>query len=435
MSIPYEAVIAIVALLVLIALRVPIAVALLLVSFSGVASILGVEAALRFTATIPQEFAASWELSAVPMFLLMGGIAYHSGMTNSLYHAARVWLSWLPGGLAVATNFACAGFGATSGSSLATTVAMGRIGVPEMLKYRYDPGLATGACASAGTLAGLIPPSIGMIIYGILAEQSVARLFIAGILPGLLTAASFAALIIVRCRLNPELAPPALERQSWNARLSALREIWPLPVLILIVLGGLYGGYFGPTEAGAIGAGAALMIALFQRRLTFSAFRHALAEAARTTAIIMFVAVGAVLLARYLALIGLPGALTEIVGSWSSGPLALIAVTALVYLVLGMFLDPLSMVLLTLPVFLPLYEVMNINLIWFGILLIKFVEVGLMTPPLGLNVYAVKTVAPDDIDLSTIFRGTLWFLIPEAIVIGLLILFPGIVLWLPSLMR
>lgn len=435
MSFPFEAVLAIAALLTLIAFRIPIAVSLLLVSFTGVASVLGLNATLRFTATIPQEFAASWELSAVPMFLLMGGIAYHSGMTNSLYHAARVWLSWVPGGLAVATNFACAGFGATSGSSLATTVAMGRIGVPEMLKYRYDPGLATGACASAGTLAGLIPPSIGMIIYGILAEQSVARLFIAGILPGLLTATAFAALIIIRCRLNPALAPPIHEKQDWNTRFAVLREIWPLPVLILVVLGGLYGGVFGPTEAGAIGAAAALFIALFQKALTFSAFRLALAEAARTTAIIMFVAVGAVLLARYFALIGLPSALTELVNVWSSGPLALIAITALVYLVLGMFLDPLSMVLLTLPVFLPIYEAMGVDLIWFGIILIKFVEVGLMTPPLGLNVYAVKTVAPDHVDLSTIFRGTLWFLIPEAVVIGLLILFPGIVLWLPSLMR
>ncbi|MDP6173985.1 MAG: TRAP transporter large permease subunit, partial [Rhodospirillales bacterium] len=235
-------VLGIVVILALIAARVPIGLALGSVAFVGIANVVGIKAALGMIGTLPYDFSAHWSLSAIPMFLFMGTIAYYSGMTNALYLAARLWLGFLPGGLAVATNFACAGFAAASGSSLATAVAMGRIAIPEMQRYKYDPGLATGVCACAGTLGSLIPPSILMVLYGVFAEQSVAKLFIAGILPGILTAVLYAGMIIIRCKLNPSLAPPHKETESREEKMAALREIWPLPVLILGVMGGIYAG-------------------------------------------------------------------------------------------------------------------------------------------------------------------------------------------------
>lgn len=421
------------AILVLIGLRVPIGVALGLVSFAGIWSIIGLNATLSLLGRLPFEFSASWEFSAVPMFLLMGGIAYLSGMTASLYKATRMWVGNLPGGLAVATNFACALFGAACGSSLATVVAMGKIGIPEMRRYKYDIGLATAVCACGGTLAALIPPSIPFIVYGILAEQSVAKLFIAGVLPGLLTAAAYAAMIMIRCKLNPQLGPPLAERPGWHERFAVLAEIWPLPVLILGVIGGIYGGLVTPTEAGGFGALLALGIAAVQRRLTLAIARQSLRDAAVTTAVIIFVAIGAVMLSRFLALTGLPKFIAMTVTGWNLSPLLLIIATSVVYLVLGMFLDPLGLMLLTIPVFLPLFQALGYDLVWFGVIVVKFIEIGLLTPPVGLNVYAAKTLVPD-VGLETIFRGVGWFLVAEFGVMVLLVAFPQISLWLPGLM-
>jgi tripartite ATP-independent transporter DctM subunit len=427
-------VIGIAVILAMIAARVPIGLALGSVAIFGVAEIVGWTAAWGMIGTMPFDFAAHWSLSAIPMFLLMGTIAFYSGMTNSLYHAARLWLGFLPGGLAVATNFACAGFAAASGSSLATTVAMGRIAIPEMQRYKYDPGLATGVCACSGTLGILIPPSILMVIYGIFAEQSIARLFVAGILPGLLTAALYTVMIVTRCKLNPDLAPPFTEEVTRAEKIAALRDIWPLPVLILGVMGGIYTGVASPTEAGALGAFIALVIALLQRRMTWRIFKTSVEEAIESTATIFFVAVGAILLTKFMALSGLPAFLAEAMVDWALDPLLLVIGASIIFLVLGMFLDPLGLLLLTLPVLLPLFEELNLDLIWFGILVTKYVEIGLMTPPVGLNVYAVKTVVGSDIRLETIFKGVLWFLATEVVVMTLLIAFPEISLFLPSLM-
>ncbi|MGH8700131.1 MAG: TRAP transporter large permease, partial [Burkholderiales bacterium] len=395
--------------LLLIGLRVPIGVALGVVSFAGIWSLIGFKPALSMLGRLPFEFSASWEFSAIPMFLLMGGIAFFSGMTASLYKAARLWLGGLPGGLAVATNFACALFGAVCGSSLATVVAMGKIGIPEMRRYGYNVGLATAVCACGGTLAALIPPSIAFIVYAILAEQSVAKLFLAGIIPGILTAIAYAVIIVGRCVADPALAPPVQERPSWPARFAVLAEIWPLPLLIVGVMGVIYGGIATPTEAGAIGALLSIGIAAVQRQLRWEHLRRALRDAAVTTAVIMFVAIGAVMLSRYLALSGLPKWIAVTVTAWELSPLLLMLVTSFIYLVLGCFLDPIGLMLITIPIFLPLFQTLGYDLVWLGVIIVKFIEIGLLTPPVGLNVYAAKTLVPD-VPLETIFRGVGWFL-------------------------
>lgn len=423
------------AILLLIGLRVPVGLALGIVAVFGLVEFLGVDPTLGLLGALPFEFSARWELSAIPMFLLMGTIAYHSGMTATLYKAARLWLGFLPGGLAVASNFACAGFAAASGSSLATTVAMGRIAIPEMLEYGYDKGLATGVVASAGNLGSMIPPSVLMILYAVFAEQSVAQLFIAGILPGLLTAGIYAVMIVVRCRLDRRLAPRVEEEISWRQKFEALATIWPLPVLILAVIGGIYGGVVSPTEAGAFGAVLAFVIAALQGRMSRAVLRRSVLEAIESTATIFFVAIGAILLTRFMALSGVPEYLAELMGSWVIDPLLLVIGTSLIYLVLGMFLDPIGLMLLTLPILLPLFDALDLHPIWIGILVVKYVEIGLMTPPVGLNVYAVKTIVGDEVPLETIFKGVLWFLACEVVIVALLIAFPGITLYLPSLMR
>lgn len=426
--------IGIAAILFLIAFRVPVGLTLGLVAFVGLLEFLGLKATLGLLGVVPFEFAARWELSAIPMFLLMGTIAYYSGMTASLYQAARLWLGFLPGGLAVASNFACAGFAAASGSSLATTVAMGRIAIPEMLQYGYDKGLATGVVASAGNLGSLIPPSVLMILYAVFAEQSVAQLFIAGILPGLLTAGIYAVMIVIRCHLVPALAPRIDEQVSWTQKFAALALIWPLPVLIVAVIGGIYGGVVTPTEAGAFGAVLAFAIAAVQGRMSWKILRQSVVEAIESTATIFFVAIGAILLTRFMALSGLPQFLVDLMGDWAVDPLLLVIGASLIYLVLGMFLDPIGLMLVTLPILLPLFDAMDLHPIWIGILIVKYVEIGLMTPPVGLNVYAVKTVVGDDVPLETIFKGVAWFLGCEVVIVGLLIGFPSITLYLPSLM-
>ncbi|MCA8927339.1 MAG: TRAP transporter large permease subunit [Alphaproteobacteria bacterium] len=427
-------IIAIVALLVLIGLRVPIGIALGSVSLVGLMFARSTESAFGIFGDLPFEFGASWSLSAVPMFLLMGSVAYHSGLTSSLYNAARLWLSALPGGLAVATNFASAGFAAASGSSLATSAAMGRLAIPEMLRLGYDKALAAGVVAASGTLGALIPPSIAFVLYGWFTETSIGALLIAGILPGLLTAFIYAGMIIIRCWLNPELAPAVSETVTWGQRWSALIEIWPVPLLILGVVGSIYGGIATPTEAGALGALIAIIIAFFQGRMTWQIFRTSVMEALESTAGIFFVAIGALLLTRLLAFSGVPMLMAEMIGDWAIDPLLLIIGLSIVYLILGMFLDPLGLMLLTLPVFLPMFEALKLDLIWVGVIVVKYIEIGLLTPPVGLNAYVVKSVVGDAIPLTTIFRGLAWFLAAEAVIMVLLIAFPEISLTLPNYM-
>ncbi|MEO3480556.1 TRAP transporter large permease subunit [Phaeobacter sp. CAU 1743] len=418
----------------MIALRVPIGLALGLVAFVGIAILTSWHAAFSILSLIPYETAASWELSAIPMFLLMGALAFRSGLTTALFDAARIWLGWLPGGVAVATNFACGAFAAASGSSLATTLTMGRIALPEMKKGGYDMGLATGVVASAGTLGSLIPPSVLMILIGVFAQTSIIKLFVAGIIPGIVSALAFALMIIIRAKLNPSLAPRDKVRATWSDRWRVTIGIWPLPILVLSVIGGIYSGFVTATEAGAFGAALTFLIAWTNRALSWRVIKDSFWDALVGTATLFFIVLGAVLLTRFLAFSGLPTFLAQFMAASDISPLAVILICGACYLVLGMFLDPLGLLFLTLPIMLPVFNTVGLDLTLMGILIVKFVEIGLMSPPVGLNVFAVKSLVGPDVTLSTIFKGVLWFLVVDLVVIGLLIAFPGIVLSLPELM-
>nr|WP_258571086.1 TRAP transporter large permease [Flavimaribacter sediminis] len=423
-----------VVLLVLLALRVPIGFALIGVSAVGIALIRNLGVATSQLKTEPFDFASHWSFSAIPMFILMGALVHHSGIAASIFNAARMWTGNVPGGLAVSANFACAGFSAASGSSLATAAAMGRIAIPEMKAAGYDMRLATGVVASAGTLGVMIPPSITFILYGIFAEVSVSKLFVAGILPGLLTALVYAAMIMIRCRINPEIAPPLRQSAGWLQRFRALSDVWPLLVLILAIVGGMYSGLVTATEAGALGAFVAMILVFLKGKLTIDTLKASILETIITTASIFWVAIGAILLTRLLAMSGAGTFLTDAIGNWSTSEAHLIIAAAVIFIFLGMFLDPLGVILISLPILLPMFRASGVDMIWFGVVVVKFIEVGLLTPPVGMNVYVIKSVTDDDVTLPIIFRGVAWFLLCEVIVIGLLIGFPAIATFLPNLM-
>lgn len=418
----------------LLSLRAPIAIALSLVSILGIAMLRGAGTAWSSMASIPYDFAAHWSLSAIPLFLLMGALAYHGGLTTTLFSAARVWLSWMPGGLAVAANAASTMFSAASGSSMATAAAMTRLAVPEMLKRGYDPGLSTGVIAASGTIGAMIPPSIAFVIYGWYTETPVGKLLIAGIIPGLLTAAGYMALIIIRVKLNPSLAPPVTERYSWNERFRMLAGIWPVPLLIFAVIGSIYTGFATATESAALGAIATFALCLIRRSLDWRAFKAALADSLRASATIFFIALGAALFTRFLALGGVPLHMAEVVNAFEPHPLTIILLMIVLYLVIGMFLDPIGIMLITLPVLLPAFKAVGLDLVWMGVLVVKMIEIGLLTPPVGLNIYVVKSVIGDQVPLATIFKGAAWFLLAEVVIVTLLVAFPSLSLFLPSLM-
>ena len=419
----------------LLLLRVQIGVALGLISFLGIAILLNFRAAWGIITAIPFNFVGDWNLTAIPMFLLMGFIASESGLSTGLFRAMRLLLSWLPGGLAVSSVGASAVLAAASGSSVATSSAFARIATPEMLRYRYDPGLATGVIAAAGTLGALIPPSILMVLYGYLAEVSVAKLFAAGVLPGILTAVAFSAMIIVRVMLKPSLAPKIEEHITRADIVEAIRETWPLPVIILGVLLGIFLGAFTPTEAGAIGAALTIIIAGLRRRLNWQVLSKGIRQALISTASIFMVVIGTALLARFMALSGVPSFLADVFVQFGSSPLMVVIAISLLFLLLGCFLDSIGILLLTMPIILPMAHEANLDLIWFGIILVKLLEIGLLTPPVGLNVYIIKGALGDRVNLTTIFKGVTWFMVVDLFVLAFLILVPEFTLWLPNLVR
>lgn len=422
------------AVLALIALRVPIGVVLIVVSFGGVWAISNFNAAWGIVRAIPFQFIANWSFSAVPMFLLMGYIASNAGLTAGLFNAMRILLHRVPGGLACAAVGASALFASASGSSVATAAAMSRITVPEMIKAGYDKALATGAVAAAGTLGSLIPPSILMVLYGVFTQTSVGKLFLAGFLPGILSALIYIAMIMIRVKLNPALGPDRGIRVAPGELAAALREIWPLPLLIMGVLGGIFAGVMTPTEAGAVGAALALVIAAARRRLNVPMLRASLKDAAAGTSVIFVIALGASMFTSFMGMSGLPKFVAGAMLTVGTDPLILIAMIAVIYIVLGMFIDSIGLMLLTLPILMPLLSTAGVDMIWFGIIVIKLLEIGLITPPVGLNVYVINSALKGQVPLTTVFRGAMWFLAMDLLTLGLLIAFPAISLWLPSLM-
>jgi C4-dicarboxylate transporter, DctM subunit len=365
----------------------------------------------------------------------MGAVAGNTGIGTALFRAAVAWFGRLPGGLAVATNWACAGFGAASGSSVAAAAVMARLAVPEMLRRKYDKGLATGVCASGGTLDALIPPSISFVIYGIFAEVSIVKLLLAGILPGILTAVIYMIMIIGRCWYNPSLGPPIVfdDRSAmWRERWASLAEIWPILVLILGVIGGLYAGVVTPTEGGAAGALLAIVIGMAQRKLSWEGLIESFKDAISTTSQLFFVGIGAIVYTKFLALAGTADMFVDLIGKWALDPLLLVIAASIIYVILGTFMDPLGMILLTIPVFVPMFAALKLDLVWFGVLVVKYIGISLLTPPVGFNIYVVASATNNTIPLKTIYRGCYWFLGAEVIIMAILIAFPEISLWLPS---
>jgi tripartite ATP-independent transporter DctM subunit len=424
----------IVLLLILLSLRIPIGVSLGMTAFTGIFALRGMDAAFSLMGSTTFQFIAHWSLTAIPMFILMGAIAFHTGLTRTLFDAGKAWLSFLPGGLAIATNVSSAGFAAASGSSVAMAGAMSRLAVPEMLRAKYDPGLATGVVAASGTLGAFIPPSIPFVLYAVFMEASVGQLLMAGILPGLLTMVAYSVLIIVRVKMNPALAPVTSDTFTRSEKWMLLLKSWPLPVIVAGVVGGLYTGTVTATEAGAFGAFIAIIAAVVQNTFSWGGFRLAVSETVKSTASIFLIAIGAVLFSRMLTLSQIPMNIGIWVEDYAVALWMFLIIVTVFYIILGMFLDPIGLMLVTLPVLAPFVIAFDINVIWFGVLVVKFIEIGLLTPPIGLNLFVVSAGVGDAVPFSTIVRGTLWFLAAEAVVLALLMFFPQISLFLPSLM-
>ncbi|MDB5533989.1 MAG: C4-dicarboxylate transporter [Hyphomicrobiales bacterium] len=419
------------ALLTFIGLGMPIAISLFVISVCGIFAIRGMDAAFGSIGSMPFDLSASWTLSAVPMFFLMGAFAFNSGMTISVYKVLRMWFWWVPGGLAIATNLAGTAFGVISGSSVAVTAVMAKIAIPEMLARRYDKALATAVVAASGTIDALIPPSIIIIIYGIETEASIAALFLAGIIPGLLTALIYSVMIIIRCKLNPELAPATGRDFSTEERRAATVDSWPLPALFAGIFVGIYSGAMTPTEAGAASAALALIIAMIRREMTWSILWRSLVESSTASASIFFIFIGAALFARFMSMSGLPFYLGELVAHLSPSPIAFVLMISVVIILLGMFLEGIGILLIVVPIIVPICKQLGIDLVWIGMLVIKLIMIGLLHPPIGLQAFVVKSVVGDTVPLMTIFQGLIWFLAAEVVIVGLMIAFPDISLWLP----
>jgi len=416
----------------LIVLGMGVAFATALIGILGLAFLKGWGTALGVAGYLPHGIVAHYGLSVIPLFIIMGYFAYFAGLTKDVFHTARQWFGHLSGGLAIASTYGCAGFAACTGSSVASAAVMGKMAIPEMLRYGYQPRLAAGAIAAGGTIATLIPPSVPLVIFGIITEQSVGHLLMAGFLPGILSAIIYALMIQVRVKINSNLGPP-LPAASWKARLISLKDIWGILVLLGLILGGLYAGVFTPTEAGGAGATGTFLMALFSGKLKWSNFRECVLDTGKATIMIFAIIVGVLIFVRFLAITGLPLAFSRAVVTLPAPRLIILFGILGIFVFLGMFLDLIGMMLLALPIVFPAVVALGFDPIWFGIIVVKMGEICLITPPVGLNVYVVSSVAPD-IPSTEIFRGIIPFLLMDLLTLAILIMFPQISLFLPSIM-
>jgi len=364
----------------------------------------------------------------------MGFVAFHAGLTGGLFDAAKLVLRRLPGGLAISSIFACSGFAAVSGSSLACAAAMGRIAIPEMVQAGYRPSIAAGSIAAGGTIGALIPPSILMILYGVFAETSITQVFVGGIGIGLVTAVSYCLIIVLISVLRPDVIPPAAAVPETGSTRAAILNVLPIFALIVLVFGGLFAEFFSATEAGAVGALGTIVISAVTRRLNREVISRSLLETVTTTGSLFIIAVGAAMFTRFLGLSGLSG----FINSWVAGAdlsyVQLMLIVVLVYLALGTFMEPVGAMLVTLPVFLPVLESQGLSAVWFGVLVVKLLEIGMITPPVGLNVFVIKNVAYKYVTTAQIFAGVIPFLLADLVVVVLTIAFPAAVLFLPGLL-
>ncbi|MBY6347478.1 TRAP transporter large permease [Providencia rettgeri] len=425
-----EALIGFAAMLLLIFLRVPVAFSMALVGFIGVGIMRNWPSAYAMTGAVVRESGFQYLLSVLPLFILMGNFITQAKLSKELYAAAYAFLGHRKGGLAMSTVVACGGFGAVCGSSLATAATMSKVAYPEMRRLGYSRALASGSIAAGGTLGILIPPSIVMVVYAILTEQSIGKMFAAGILPGLLAIIFY--LLAVRWTIwrDPNAGPPG-ERMSWKERLRALRDVWGVLVLFIIVMGGIYGGIFSSTEAAGIGACGAFLFALLRGRLTWQILSNVLVESARTTGMLFMVLIGALLFSSFINFTSMPGDLQDWVQQFDMSPIVVILLICAIYIVLGSVLESMSMVLLTVPIFYPLVQHLGFDLIWFGIIVVVVTEISFITPPVGMNVMVLKSLLPD-VKMSTLYRGVIPFVVADVFRLAVLLAFPVISLLLPK---
>lgn len=420
-------------LLLLIFAGLPVGVSLGVIGFAGIVLIQGLEPALGTLGTVPFSSVSNYLWTTVPLFVLMGHFAFKGGLVGEIYAMARAWLSRLPGGLSVASTLGCAGFSAATGSSVACAATMGKVALPEMSRAGYSPALSSGTLAAAGTLGSLIPPSNFMIVYGMMTETPIGKLFVAGVIPGLISALCYMGIAVGWAILRPSDAPMVRDQPSWQERFASLRGSLGLIIVALVVLGGIYMGVFTPTEAGAVGAVTTFFLAVGKGRMNRQVFVECLTESVRTTSTLFVIVVGAMLFASFLAVTRIPAELGQYIIDSNMSPALVITACLVLFLFLGCLMEPIGMMLLTLPIIYPTLKSMGVDPIWFGILVIKISEIGLMTPPIGLNVYVINGVAPE-IPLHTIFRGIVPFVLMDMAVLGLLFFLPALSIWLPSLM-
>jgi len=421
-----------VVLIALIFLRIPVGFVMAIVGILGFGTLVSWDAAFLLTAREFFSIFGSYNLTVIPLFVFMGQLAHHSGISGRLFNSANKFMGHLPGGLAIATIGACAGFSAICGSTSATAATMASVALPEMKKYKYDPSLATGVVAAGGSLGILIPPSTIFIIYGIMTEQSIGKLFMAGVLPGVLLAVLFVVTILIWTKLRPELVTPA-PRATWKERMASLAGVIETFILFALVMGGLFIGLFTPTEAAAVGAFGTLLIALVGRNISWKGFVQSLYETTRVSCMILVIVAGATVFGHFLAVTGIP---TQI-GQWVAGlqvpPYVIIGLIIFIYLIMGCLMDSLAMIMLTIPIFYPVITTLGYDPIWFGAIIVIVTEMGVITPPVGINVYVVAGVARD-VPLHVIFKGALHMLVAQIVTALLLILFPWIALFLPGFM-
>ena len=420
------------ALFVLLAARMPVAIAMMIVGFVGTATLNGLPAAMSTLSGQAFGVATFYELSVIPFFVLMGNLAGVSGMSRDLYNAAYSWVGHWRGGLASSTIVGCAGFAAMSGSSIASAVTMGRVSLPEMRRFKYDDRLATGSIAAGGTLGILIPPSTGFVIYAFLTEESIGRLFIAGILPGILLAGLFVVTIFLITRARPEFGPPGPVTDLPH-KLGALWRAGPIVVIVLATIGGIYGGWFTPVEAAGVGAFLAFAVALARRSLNWSQLVDVLLQTMRITATSFLILIGAHVFGPFIALTHIPGDLAGLLMGLDMGALGLLIIILAAYIVMGTFLEGIAMLVLTVPIVLPIIVGLGYDPIWFGVIMVIVLEMGLISPPVGVNVFVVKGIAPD-VPMRDIFIGILPFWVAMAACLAILVGFPRIALILPNTM-
>jgi tripartite ATP-independent transporter DctM subunit len=413
-------------------LRVPVAIALGVVGTVGYAALNGWTQALLVLGRVPLTFASAYDLSVVPLFVLMGVIAAHSGMASELFRSINTMFSGRRGTLATATVGACAALGAVSGSSVAMVATMSHVAIPEMRRAGYDERLALGSVCAGGTLGILIPPSVMLIFYGLTAVQSIPQLFAAGMIPGLLLAALQVGVIKIATWLNPHWAPVS-PRVPWRERLKASLGMWKLLFIFLLSIGGIYAGWFSPTEAAAVGTFVTIVIAALGRQLSPRRLFDSLVEASRTTAMLFFILLGAIMFSYFVVQTQIATGLAAWVVSLNLPPLTVMIVIVLFYIVLGSFLESLTMIIITVPVFAPLTQSLGYDLIWFGVLLVVLIEAGLIHPPMGINLFVLQSQLPDA-KLGQMYIGSAMFLVANAILIALLLAWPQLALWLPRLL-